>query len=244
MALARADQYREFQPATAPLLATLFASIRHDDPVHLRAYMLLARLSCPQYAERKETRQVADSLYTDLCENQADTWVWFEQQVRYDAAVLPTALLRAGACLNDDRFIDAGMRSFDWLHTICTTDNSYRFPGHLGLLRGADLRGSGDEQPLEARAFVDASVDAYQLTGDDIYRQRAFDAFSWFQGRNRLGIIMAGDDGGCFDGLGQYDANKNSGAESTLAFITASMSIRSLLATDTSSSATVVNLGT
>ena len=244
MALAAAASQPEYETATASVLEVLFRSIRPDDPIHLRAYMLLAQTSSPSLSTREETSHVAKSLLRDLDVNQGPNWVWFEQQIRYDAAVLPTALIRAGQHLGDSRLIDGGLRSLDWLHAVISTGSSYRFPGHLGLKRGADVQTSGDEQPLEARAFVDACVEAHRLTGDGTYRGRAFEAFGWFQGRNRLGIAMTGHDGGCFDGLGRHHANQNSGAESSLAYITASMTIRSLLAADPASASTIIHLGT
>ena len=79
--------------------------------------------------------------------------------------------------------------------------------------------GEGDEQPLEATAFVEAELAALAATGDSEHASRARNAFDWFLGRNRLDRPLYDfATGGCSDGLGETDLNANEGAESTLAF--------------------------
>ncbi len=79
--------------------------------------------------------------------------------------------------------------------------------------------GAGDEQPLDASAFVEAELAAFAVTGDPDHGARAQRAFEWFLGRNRLGRPLYDfATGGCCDGLSESDVNENEGAESTLAF--------------------------
>ena len=95
-------------------------------------------------------------------------------------------------------------------------------------LAGGDLQcpggaepapGDGDEQPIDACALVEAELAAFAVTGDPDHGTRAQTSFNWFLGRNRLGVPLYDfATGGCSDGLGETAANRNEGAESTLAF--------------------------
>ena len=94
-----------------------------------------------------------------------------------------------------------------------------RLPGHHGRDRDEPAPGQGDEQPLDATAFVEAELAALVATGDGEHGSRARNAFDWFLGRNRLDRPLYDfATGGCSDGLGETDLNENEGAESTLAF--------------------------
>ena len=90
---------------------------------------------------------------------------------------------------------------------------------HHGRRRDEPAPGLGDEQPLDASAFVEAEIAAFSITGDPEHGARAQQAFDWFLGRNRLDRPLYDfATGGCSDGLGESDVNGNQGAESTLAF--------------------------
>jgi len=94
-----------------------------------------------------------------------------------------------------------------------------RLPGHRGRDRDEPAPGEGDEQPLDATAFVEAELAALVATGNGEHGARARTAFDWFLGRNRLDRPLYDfATGGCSDGLGETDLNENEGAESTLAF--------------------------
>jgi hypothetical protein len=46
------------------------------------------------------------------------------------------------------------------------------------------------------------------------------EAFAWFLGVNRLGVPLYDfATGGCRDGMGVFEVNKNQGAESTICFL-------------------------
>ena len=51
-------------------------------------------------------------------------------------------------------------------------------------------------------------------------------AYQWFLGNNRLGVALHDPvSGGCHDGLGTKTRNNNQGAESTLAFLQAGLTL-------------------
>lgn len=147
------------------------------------------------------------------------TWRWPEEQLTYDSARLAEAMMLVGARTNNGRLIDDGLTMFHWFDELCTVHGYYRFPGHRGLRQGGELETSGDEQPLEAVAMADAAMAAHLITGDPSAILKLERAWSWFIGNNRLGRrVGCVETGAGRDGLGEFDVNRNCGAESTISF--------------------------
>ncbi len=146
-------------------------------------------------------------------------WLWFEDRLAYDNARLANALIVGGAALGREELTETGLIALRWLGDESgLAAGTLRMTGHLGRGRGEPVEGSGDEQPLDASAFVEAELAAYAVTGDPEHGLRAQRAFDWFLGRNRLERPLYDfATGGCCDGLGEETTNDNEGAESTLA---------------------------
>lgn len=146
-------------------------------------------------------------------------WDWFETGLAYDNARLAEALIRAGRRLPSLPHEEAGLSALDWLATFQTASQ-----GHFRAVGSESFDHEGealpfDQQPLEAWATVAACATAYRLTGQTVWRDHAETAYAWFLGRNDRGIAL-GDlrSGRCLDGLTPRGVNRNSGAESILAF--------------------------
>jgi hypothetical protein len=155
--------------------------------------------------------------------NASPDWYWAEDVLIYDNARLPQALIAAGARLGDGEMVREGIRSLEWYAGELGIDGPYlQLVGHRGRRRGEPRPGGGDEQPLDAAALVEAEVEAFVVTGDEVRARHAVRAFEWFLGRNRLQqSVYDFSTGGCHDGLGASDLNGNEGAESTLAYLQA-----------------------
>lgn len=206
------------------LIAALVGSLDPDISLRTAAYATLglARLD-PDRLER-DAQQLLDRFVTQLQTAYETTavegWSWFEDSLHYDNARLSQALITGGAALGRGEAIEAGLSSLAWLGDECgLADGVLRLPGHHGRHRSEPAPGRGDEQPLDASAFVEAELSALAVTGDPVHGARAQRAFDWFLGRNRLGRPLYDfATGGCCDGLGEDGVNANEGAESTLAF--------------------------
>ena len=150
----------------------------------------------------------------------SEGWLWFEHALTYDNARLPQALIAGGVALERPDDVAVGLEALQWLGDESgLAEGMLRLTGHLGRKRGVAAPGAGDEQPLEASAFVEAELAALDATGDREHGVRAHLAFDWFLGRNHLNRPLYDfATGGCSDGLGDEDVNRNEGAESTLAF--------------------------
>jgi glycosyltransferase involved in cell wall biosynthesis len=184
-----------------------------------------------------EARAVLDALAANLCrrfEHEADgRWQWFEPTLTYDNAMIPLALFTAFRVTGDRQQLRIASASLHFLEEVCFAAGGREGPGHLTLVgnrgwheRGGHVNGcqkpDADEQPIDAAAFVLAFRGAYLATGDRRYLRRMRESFDWFLGANRLGIRLYDfSTAGCRDGLGLREASQNQGAESTVSFLTA-----------------------
>jgi len=173
-------------------------------------------------------------------------WKWFEDVAAYGNARLPEAMLLVGSAGADDRMVSAGLESLDWLMESQRSESQgsespgsesqgSETHGHFvpigsqGFYRQAGEKARFDQQPIEAAGAVSACLQAYRITRESCWRDRAWSAFNWFLGDNDLQVPLYDSiTGGCRDGLHPDRANENQGAESTLSFLTALLEMRSL----------------
>ena len=209
---------------TQRLLDSILAGLPDMTWLRTDAYVVLglARLDSDRLDDRARRllERGVDRLFTAYELTASDEWPWFEESLTYDNARLSQALISGGTALGHDDAVVAGLVSLHWLGDESGLDaGMLRLTGHEGRRRGEPAPGAGDEQPLEASAFVEAELAAFDVTGDRDHGVRAHTAFDWFLGRNQLNRPLYDfATGGCSDGLGSGDINRNEGAESTLAF--------------------------
>ena len=209
---------------TRRLLDALVEGLAGDTWLRTDAYVVLglARLDPDRLAApaRQLLEHGVDRLSAALASAASDDWRWFEDALSYDNARLPQALIAGGTALGRADDVAAGLESLRWLGDESgLADGMLQLTRHGGRRRDEVAPGVGDEQPLEASAFVEAELLAFDVTGDPEHGVRAQLAFDWFLGRNHLNRPLYDfATGGCSDGLGHEDVNRNEGAESTLAF--------------------------
>jgi hypothetical protein len=155
-------------------------------------------------------------------------WPWPEPRLAYANAVLPDAMIAAGATLHRHRLRDDGLALLQWLLDEETVN------GHLSVTpvggRGpAAPRPAFDQQPIEVAALADACARAATVTGDDRWWRGVDRSVAWFTGDNDAGAVM-GDlaTGGGYDGLEADGPNRNQGAESTLALLSTFQQARAM----------------
>jgi glycosyltransferase involved in cell wall biosynthesis len=159
------------------------------------------------------------------------SWHWFEPELTYDNARLPQAMLLGAALLEDDAAATRAIAALDWYaQHVGLADGTLRCVGNRWHRRGEPpavwLADDGDEQPLDAAAITEAMVDAWQHSADPTSARLAGWGYSWFLGRNRAGARLYADaTGACHDGLSATEPNGNQGAESTLAYYQALLSL-------------------
>jgi uncharacterized protein YyaL (SSP411 family) len=158
----------------------------------------------------------------------SEDWPWCEETLTYDNARLPQALLLSGQLLGDDEMLQTALRVLNWLKEIQHDESGSYFAAignHGWFTRGGD-KAQFDQQPIEAAAMVDACINAFNYTRDEEWITYAYRCLNWYQGDNELHIpLYDHTTGGCRDGLQAQSANENQGAESTLCWLMALLSI-------------------
>ncbi len=209
---------------TERLLDTIVHLVPAEASLRTGAYAALGLARLDPDRRAPEARQLLERVMAQLtaayAANTGEGWHWFEDALSYDNARLPHALIVGGATLGRTDLTDIGLESLRWLGDESgLAGGTLRLTGHGGRRRDEPAPGTGDEQPLDASAFVEAELAAFAVTGEPEHGVRAQRAFDWFLGRNRLHRPLYDfATGGCSDGLGDETTNDNEGAESTLAF--------------------------
>ncbi|MEO6041522.1 MAG: glycosyltransferase family 4 protein [Croceibacterium sp.] len=180
-------------------------------------------------ASREFLAEGAEFLHHLLDAERRPDWAWFESVLGYDNPRLPQALLEAGMALERTDYAAAGLETLEWIATqqIAASGNFRPIGSDTFGRRHAHL--PFDQQPLEAQAAIDAAASAYSATGDDKWFVHAQAAYGWFFGANDRGVVLADlATGRCRDGVTPRGVNRNSGAESILAFQLAHYSVLAL----------------
>ena len=179
------------------------------------------------------TRHVGDVLAEKLLHlyyrNASSDWKWFEQQITYDNARLPQALINYGS--THPEMLEVGLTSLRWLLQEQLSPQGHFSPiGCHGFWKHDGVKAHFDQQPIEACAMVSACLSAYAATHDSFWKKSAQCCFEWFLGRNDLGLSLYDKKtGGCCDGLLPDRVNGNQGGEALLSFLLARAEINHLL---------------
>ena len=222
------------------LLDAVVAAWPADAPPRAVAFAVLglARSSPgPADAGGAPLSALADELSRHYRRHQRPEWAWFEDELTYDNARLPQALIAAAGPLHDAGLLADGLEALDWYAQRCALGSGVvvlvgnrwrrRSENPTGRPPAERDRGTeGDEQPLDAAALVEACVEAYRATGAPSWGRHALEAYGWFHGANRWHTALYDDrTGGCHDGVGPGGLNLNEGAESTLAHLQARVAL-------------------
>ncbi len=201
----------------------------------------------PDHAEMRATMtSLADGLCKRYASEADADWRWFEASLTYDNAMLPLALFTAFRVTGDPEHVRVATKSLAFLEGICFDGDRLTLVGNRGWHERAsgDAKPEADEQPIDAAAFVLAFRGAYRTTGDRRYLKRMRESFEWFLGANRLGLWLYDySTGGCRDGLGLREASENQGAESTVSYLLALLTMLDIDGSRGSDSATVETKG-
>ncbi len=176
-------------------------------------------------SDDQATRALRDRYATDLLEafqaHASADWPWCENLATYDNAKLCHALLVSGQSMGRGDMVEQGLASLRWLLDVQRAEAGHlSIIGNQGWLPRGGQRAAFDQQPLEAYALVHGCLAAASVSADTTWVDEAWRCFRWFTGDNDLGVpLFVEDSGGCMDGLQANGANRNQGAESTLAYL-------------------------
>ena len=169
---------------------------------------------------------LTDKLMNELEKESSGDWHWFESVMTYDNGILPLALLHSYEITGNRVVKDAALDTLNFLKEKTFSEKYLTPVGNHGWLKKEETAPLYDQQAIEVMAMVLLFEQAYQVTKDASYIKLMFTSFMWFLGENELHIpLYDHETHGCCDGLQFNGINRNQGAESTLAYLIAHLTV-------------------
>lgn len=191
-----------------------------------KAYSIIGLSHLEGDDTKKLVFETARSLCRQYEEYSDGEWKWFENIVAYCNNVLPWSLISAYKTTGEKRFLEIAEESLEFLGNITFKDGYFKPVGCNGWLLKGGQRAEFDQQTVEACEGVLTYMEAYELTGEKKYLQKAKKCHSWYEGENSKGIsLVDSETGGCYDGLTPKGVNLNMGAESLVSYVISYMKI-------------------
>ncbi|MDQ0594975.1 glycosyltransferase involved in cell wall biosynthesis [Chryseobacterium ginsenosidimutans] len=173
--------------------------------------------------------QLADRLVQMYKHETDDQWQWYESYLTYANSVLPEAMLFAWLTIRKPIYQSIALDSFDFLLSkIFLQDAIKVISNKCWMHNGQEINPAhtGGEQPIDVAYTIIALNEFYNNFRIEDYKCKMFTAFDWFLGNNHLSQIVYNPcTGGCYDGVEDSYINLNQGAESTISYLMARLTI-------------------
>lgn len=192
----------------------------------------LSNLNQNSFAKISLIKYLADKLVQMYRHEADEKWEWFESYLTYANSILPETLLCAYLASGEIVYKKVAQTSFHFLLSKTFKNNSIKVISNKGWLHNNEVLKEkiGGEQPIDIAYTIIALSKFYQIFGDDDYLNKMRNAFNWFMGNNHLNqIIYNPCTGGCYDGLEEDYINLNQGAESTVSYLMARLTMQKQL---------------
>lgn len=158
-----------------------------------------------------------------------EDWQWFESYLTYANSILPEAMLCAYLATGENIYKEIAKKSFDFLLSKIYRNNGIKVISNKGWLTNGEAlnpKKVGGEQPIDVAYTVLALSKFHDVFREEEYLRKMEIGFSWFLGNNHLNQIVYNPcTGGCYDGLEDCYINLNQGAESTVSYLMARLTM-------------------
>jgi len=172
------------------------------------------------------TQTLAKRLVQMYKHESVEKWDWFEGYLTYANSILPEAMLYAWLLTGEAIYKDIAKSSFRFLLSQTFNENGIEVISNKNWLQKGQIAGHYGEQPIDVAYTIMTLGKFYDEFLDEEYRVKMVTAFNWFLGDNRLHQIVYNPcTGGCYDGLEETHVNLNQGAESTISYLMARLTI-------------------
>jgi glycosyltransferase involved in cell wall biosynthesis len=180
----------------------------------------------PNEAVRKVIVMLANRLMAMYKSESSQQWQWFESYLTYANSILPEAMLYAWKMTGERAYKDTAVESLQFLLSKIFNENGIEVISNKKWLRKGERAEPYGEQPIDV-AYTIMTLNAFYKEFREVeYRAKMNTAFNWFLGENRLHqIVYNPSTGGCYDGLEEFNVNLNQGAESTLSYLMARLTM-------------------
>jgi glycosyltransferase involved in cell wall biosynthesis len=174
-------------------------------------------------------RHLADRL-VQMYRHEADNeWKWFESYLTYANSILPEAMLCAWLATGESIYKEIAKSSFDFLLSKTFRENNIKVISNKCWSHKGEKSTHtviGGEQPIDVAYTILALSKFHDVFEGSRYRHMMAVSFNWFLGKNHLHqIIYNPCTGGCYDGLEENYVNLNQGAESTVSYLMARLTV-------------------
>jgi glycosyltransferase involved in cell wall biosynthesis len=219
------------------LLRNAYANIPSLGSIRAIAFTIIGLSYIANHEEFKDAKKTITDLSDYLLERfratsseQKNGWTWFENSLTYSNYKIPESLLRSYQVTGNKEYRQIAEKSLHFLMKVTFEKAEHFSPiGQDGWYYRNGKRAYFDQQPEDAASATEALVQAYLVTDKKVYKDKAELAFRWFLGKNHLNQMVYDEaTGGCYDGLGRFSINFNQGAESSLSYFLARLSIDKL----------------
>jgi len=173
-------------------------------------------------------KTLADRLVQMYKHEKKGGWNWFESYLTYANSLLPEALLCAYQIVQENEYKNIAIESLDFLLSKIIINGKLNVISNNGWHEKNKISKSvlGGQQPIDVAYTALALEKFHDVFENDYYSDKAIIAFNWFLGDNHLQQIVYNPcTNGCYDGLEEVNVNINQGAESTLSYLLARLSI-------------------
>lgn len=162
-----------------------------------------------------------------------ENWKWYESYLTYGNSILPEAMLCAWKATGDVTYKEIAKTSFDFLLSKIFNKKGIKVISNNGWLHKGNIQNEiipGGEQPIDVAYTIIALEKFSEEFPLEDYPQKIVIAFNWFLGSNHLHqIIYNPCTGGCYDGLEGKYVNLNQGAESSLSYLMARLTVEKII---------------
>lgn len=211
----------------------LTQSLQHIGSIHSTRAMAFAIKGLYYYMCLKKTpenllllRTLSDRLVQMYRHESNENWEWFEPYLTYANSILPEAMLDAWLLTRKPVYKEIAISSLKFLLSQIFNDNGIEVISNKNWLQKGNIAGHFGEQPIDVAYTIITLSKFFDVLMDEEYNRKMKTAFNWFLGSNRLHhIIYNPCTGGCYDGLEETHVNLNQGAESTLSYLMARLTM-------------------
>ena len=221
---------QEFSSTAVSILEKTFP---HIETIHsTRAMAFIVKGMCLYYKGIGTTENVmlterlANRMVEMYNHESTKNWEWFEGYLTYANSILPEAMLCAWNVTGKVHFKAIAKESFGFLLSQIFNENGIEVISNKSRFNKGQQPDKFGEQPIDVAYTIMTLAKFYDAFQDKKYLDKMIIAFNWFLGENRLNqIIYNPCTGGCYDGLEEFNINLNQGAESTVSYLMARLTM-------------------
>ena len=214
-------------------------SLPHIETVHSTRAMAFAIKGLYYYQNAIKSHETlvlvktfADRLVQMYRHESKSAWEWFEGYLTYANSILPEAMLYAWLLTREPIYKDIAISSFNFLLSQTFNENGIEVISNKNWLQKGEIAEHYGEQPIDVAYTIMTLSKFYDVFAEEGYHLKMETAFNWFLGKNRLHqIIYNPCTGGCYDGLEKTHVNMNQGAESTVSYLMARLTMEKYMDT-------------